>query len=63
MKLTINLETDSAAFYEEPDEAEIICLGAVTKAFNTPSGPTGCCGVLRDHNGNKVGNWVLDTRE
>jgi hypothetical protein len=53
MKIIININTENAAFEDNPCELENILAGAILKMKTEKEGN------LRDSNGNKVGNFKV----
>ena len=51
MKISIEFDTDNAAFIDNPDEAGRILRQLASEVSENGSG------LIRDHNGNGIGSW------
>ena len=51
MKISIEFNTDNAAFIDNPDEAGRILRQLASEVSENSSG------IIRDHNGNTIGRW------
>lgn len=57
--LVIEINTDLAAFHDDPSEVERLMVRSVHEAMNSPCGPSGLVVYLRDSNGNTAGIATL----
>ena len=55
MTLSIDFETDNAAFAED-DLSAALEAGRILQELATKVSPNGS-GLIRDHNGNAIGSW------